>query len=63
MIWGQSMWLSSQQVRAMPDELVKRSILMNIEVAENKARELGIEEPQVTTMFISEFYYVSEEER
>lgn len=61
-VWGLGQRLSAQQVRAMPPELVKTSLLATIEQLEAKARELGVEEPDVTVVFLAEFLHVHEKE-
>lgn len=62
MVWGQNTMVSAQQVRAMYPEVMKQSVLMTIEAVEAKARDLGIENPEVRVMFLAEFMEPADED-
>jgi hypothetical protein len=59
-IWGYNVMLSAWQVRAMPAELVKRSLVVAIEEVERKARDHGVADPAAFAMFLVEHRYEGE---
>lgn len=57
-VWAQGVRITGQQAKTMYPEMLALSLKVSVERAEEKARELGIDEPHIQVMFLTEFLYI-----